>query len=130
MKPEAAISNALADWLAHTHPHDNPRGLFSFMVPNERGSGSTRQREIAAGQLMKMGLRPGVADWVFVWRDRVPPHHHGTCIGFIELKAGKNKQTASQRLFQEQAEAFGLKYAVCRSLEECVETLREWGATS
>ena len=139
--PEADLSQALAEWLAYTHAHDNPKGLFSFMVPNER-SGNRKQQAIAAGAMLRMGLRPGVADWVFVWLDTdavdaskggrgVPAdwiEFDAIGIGFIELKAGSNKQSDNQRTFQAEAEAFGLRYAVCRSLDECIETLTEWGA--
>lgn len=128
--PEADLSNALSDWLAYTHPHDNPKGLFYFMVPNERASGTTQQRKIAAGQLKRMGLRPGTADWCFGWWKGTSMNGpiKQLCVGFIELKAGKNRQSDNQAVFQAEVEGFGLRYAVCRSLVSAQDTLANWGA--
>ena len=137
MKPEESLSASLAEWLAYAHPHDNPKGLFYFMVPNERQSGTKQQRAIAAGQLKRMGLRPGTADWVFVWWEDLLGKPRPLMawevgkvlrIGFLELKAGSNDQTANQITFQRQAEAFGLRYDVAYTLDECIATLRAWGA--
>ena len=43
-----------------------------------------------------------------------------------ELKAGKNTQTANQKLYQSKMEADGGKYAVIRSLDAFIETVTDY----
>lgn len=72
-----------------------------------------------ARKLKDMGVRPGVADLAMI----LP----GARAGFIELKAGKGRQTDTQKTFQADCERLGAPYAVCRSLNEVEQTLRSWG---
>jgi hypothetical protein len=44
----------------------------------------------------------------------------GKCGLYIEMKAGKNRQTKSQKEFQTKAEEAGYGYVVCRSLYEFI----------
>jgi hypothetical protein len=44
----------------------------------------------------------------------------------IEAKIEKGKQSESQKLWQEKAESYGVKYAVCRTLNDAVSKVREW----
>lgn len=71
-----------------------------------------------ARKLKDMGVLPGVADLCFILSE-------GRA-AFIELKAGKGRQTPSQKAFQEAATGKGALYAVCRSLDEVLATLKGW----
>jgi hypothetical protein len=78
--------------------------LLIFHVANER-KGSIG----AAMHFKRMGVRPGVADWL-VFRP-------GRSIA-IENKDDKGKQRADQEKFQRQWEAAGNAYHVVRTLAE------------
>jgi hypothetical protein len=78
--------------------------LLIFHVANER-KGSVG----AAMHFKRMGVRPGVADWLVF----VP----GRSVA-IELKDDKGRQGADQERFQKQWEAAGNLYYVVRTLAE------------
>lgn len=86
------------------------------LVYHAANGGSRHPAE--ARKLKDMGVMPGVADLCFV----LP----GGGAGFIELKAGKGRQSPSQKAFQETATDKGALYAVCRSLDEVLTTLKSW----
>jgi len=109
--PEDILQMQIARYLKIAAPN-----LLWFHCPN---GGYRNERE--ARKLKDMGTRPGVADLCFV----LP----GGLSAFIELKAGKNTQTATQKQFAIEAITAGAGYAVCRSLEEVDATLRTWGVT-
>ncbi len=75
---EDHVSAALSYLL--TKPEVELRGV-GFHVGNERAS------KAEAGRLKWVGVKPGVADWIFT----------GPPTTAIELKQGKNKQTPSQK---------------------------------
>lgn len=77
-----------------------------------------------AGTFKAMGLTPGVPDMHFMWASGAARQF--PCYGVIELKAGKNTETADQVAFGKDAAALGHTYAVCRSIEEVERTLRAW----
>ena len=83
-------------------------GLWSriliFHVANER-KGSVG----AAMHFKRMGVRPGVADWLAF----VPSRSIA-----IELKDDKGDQSKEQQQFQQKWEACGNAYFLCRTLEE------------
>ena len=86
-------------------------------------AGESRPARTGA-KLNRMGLKPGWPDFQFVWRGRF----HG-----IELKlpkdhmGGKTYQRPAQKAAQAEIEAAGGLYAVCRTFDEVIGTLRGWG---
>lgn len=65
-----------------------------------------------------LGLIKGSADFVFVWPEGG---------GWIELKTDTGSLSPHQRDFRDWAIASGCRHAVCRSCEEVVTKLIEWG---
>ncbi len=108
--PEDDLAKAVAETLHVVAPR-----LLFWHVPN---GGKRNARE--AARLKAQGVRSGVADLQFILDD-------GTA-AFIELKVEGTSQTETQKLFQADIEARGLDYVVCRSVDEVLETLRDWGA--
>lgn len=117
--PEDDLAKTVAKWLWLAAP-----SLLWWHVPNEN---ATRARIDAKGNRYNpngakrkaMGVRPGVADLQFILDD-------GTA-AFIELKVGNRKQSEKQEAFQADVESRGLKYAVCRSIDDVRVTLESWG---
>lgn len=89
-------------------------GIFCHSVPNEAG-GRSMQIQTA---LVAMGMRAGVADLV-VWYN--PPE-----VGYLEVKAAKGKQSERQVAFEAKCQEAGIKYAVVRSADEAIETIKAW----
>jgi len=78
--------------------------LLIFHVANER-KGSIG----AAMHFKRMGVRPGVADWL-----AFPP---GRSVA-IELKDDEGEQNADQEIFQKKWEAAGNSYFIARTVTE------------
>jgi len=112
--PEAMLQAAVAEWLQIVAPWGSPRAPFLwFSIPNE-----SKRSQVQAMVLKAMGLRPGAPDLVFVWSGGV---------AFVELKAGRNRQTSSQWVFEQACDTIGVPYRVCRSLDQVADALTEWG---
>lgn len=93
----------------------SPSTVF-FAVPNQKGTRKTWEQ----GLMKALGVRPGVADLVFV----LPEGR----VGFIELKAPDGgRQSADQAEFEEAVRALGAPYLICRSLAEVEGALMAWG---
>ena len=58
-----------------------------------------------AGSRMRLGMLPGVADWVFVAEG---------CVLFVELKGEKGKLSPAQERFELMAEGVGARYYLAR----------------
>lgn len=109
LHPEQRLSVDLAEAMrAHTAA-GRYKGVW-FCVQNE-----AKRHRITAMIQKAMGLIPGVTDFVFVWE--------GGAL-FVELKAGSNKQTESQRFFAVWCRQARLTYVLCRSVAEVEATLR------
>lgn len=68
----------------------------------------------------------GQADITGVWPVAVPSKPFDRLVGFrleIEVKAGRDKQSAEQVAFQEMVKKAGGLYLVARSVEQCLEEL-------
>lgn len=77
------------------------------------------RRDARTGAKLKsMGARAGVPDFCFV----LPSGQSA----FIELK-GDGGLSQSQRSFRDDCQAIGAKWAMCRSVEQVVDTLAAWG---
>ena len=86
-----------------------------FAVPNG-GARNAREAAIMKGE----GVTAGVADMIIL----IPRKGYG-CL-CIEFKTKDGKQSASQKLWQADAEAHGNKYVVVRSIDEFVKEVRDY----
>jgi len=110
-RPEEALQKLVVQFLRVASP-----ATVFFHVPNQRGTRKRFEQEL----LKALGVRPGVADLVFV----LPEGR----VGFIELKAPENgRQSAEQSAFEEDVRALGAPYLICRSLAEVEGALKAWG---
>ena len=89
----------------------NYYGLCVFAVPN---GGSRNLFE--ARNLKNEGVMAGVSDLILVL--------NGTVI-FLELKAGRNKQQETQKVFEKKVKGLGHQYYVVRSLEDVMGILEK-----
>tara|TARA_Y100000310_G_C20442258_1_gene696669 strand:+ start:169 stop:537 length:369 start_codon:yes stop_codon:yes gene_type:complete len=92
--------------------------LVYFHVPN----GGSRKSSFEGYNLKKMGLLPGVADYIFMWRI-----NSLTKVGFIEFKTKKGKQTDTQKEFEKRSNALHIPYELARSEKEGIDILIKWG---
>ena len=89
----------------HKRIHHSPNG------------GSRNQLE--AIKFKKMGVRAGFPDlWISLGEGRT---------GYIELKVGKNDLTEHQKEYRDLLLRDGHKWALCRSLNDFINTLHDWG---
>ena len=86
-----------------------------FCVPN----GQKRTSRQAAW-LHEEGLVNGVSDMILL----KPNSKHGYLC--IENKTKKGKQSAEQKIFQQEVEKHGGKYVIIRSLDEFIETIESY----
>jgi hypothetical protein len=87
--------------------------LLIFHVPNERRGG------IGAGlHFKRMGVRPGVADYLFFTPERAVA---------IELKDADGKLSEEQEMFRHRWEACSNYYFLCRTLEQFQGTINAFG---
>lgn len=89
-------------------------GFIFFACSNE---GTDRANPARLAKLKRMGLRPGVADLVFVKEGRAY---------FLEMKKPGGKQSDNQIDFQLDCALVGAQYAVAWSFEEAVGILQGW----
>lgn len=120
MKPafdlsESQIQIQVADWL---RLYEARYGFIFFSIPNEAlGKADSKAGIGRMTRLKKMGLRPGAADIVIVKGGRAY---------FLEIKAAKGEQSASQILFEFGVYSAGAKYAVAHSFEEAKKIVEGW----
>ena len=118
---EHRIQCACVRWFAYQYPQYE--GLL-FACPN----GGARDK-VTGAMLKAEGVIAGVADLILL----VPSNHttlddgrtwyrpiHALC---IEMKTEKGRQSPEQKAWQKKIEAHGYKYAVCRSLDDFIETV-------
>jgi len=89
-----------------------------WAVPNGYGQVTAQQ----GARFRKMGLTAGVSDLHFAWKLL----GRGALFGVIELKHGKNTATAEQLAFLKDMNSLGHYHALCWSLDEVVQTLKDW----
>jgi hypothetical protein len=107
---ERELHSYVADLLRLTARRD----VLWLHVPNE----SPRSPRYGA-QLVRMGMLPGAADLLIVVKGQAH---------WMELKAGRGRQSPEQVAFAEAAEAAGATYAVARTPEQAKGILASWGA--
>lgn len=88
-------------------------GYFCHSVPNEQAHGNA----VHTGQMVAMGLYPGVADLV-VWLG------YGK-VAYLEVKNEKGKQSERQIAFGRRCLDAGYPYVVVRSAAEALAFLEE-----
>lgn len=109
---EDALAKQVADALAWLLPAE----VEWSHVPN---GGKRDAREGA--RLKGMGVKAGWPDLQFFW-GQFPKDH----FGFIELKSAKGTLSEEQREFRDRCLANFRSYAICRSLDEVIDTLVGW----
>lgn len=114
--PEQSLQIAVARYLDLTLDPD--RAYFTAI--GHGGGGAIR-----GAQLKAMGLKPGVSDLLLTWRRETVSEQ--PLIGWIECKSETGRQSPEQRDFASRMRWLYHHYAIVRSLDELVATLREWG---
>lgn len=107
---EAQLQRAIVSYLKLAA---RPNALW-FAVPN----GEKRSKATAA-KLKSMGVLAGVGDLCFILATGVA--------AFMELKAGKNRQSKEQVAFEALCDANGAAYVVVTSFDQAVAILKSWG---
>jgi hypothetical protein len=110
-QPEADLQRAVVQYLAYAKP-----ACIHLHVPN----GGARPK-VEAAILTGLGVRAGAPDLVLL------SGHGSYC---IELKVPGGRQSPAQRDFELDCVRLGIRYAVCTSINEVDEVLREWGLVS
>jgi hypothetical protein len=107
---ESKIQQTCVHWFRLQYPQH-----VLFAVPN-----GGRRGKVEAAIMKGEGVLPGVADLYLA-------HPSKGCHGlFIEMKTEKGRQSNSQLLFEEKITERGYHYAVCRSLDEFMNTVNEY----
>lgn len=102
---EHRLQEACVRWFSLQYPH--LRGRL-FAVPN-----GGRRDAVTGAKLKAEGVVPGVSDLILL---KSNSRYHGL---LIEMKAGKGRQSGSQRWWQSViTENDEYKYVVCRSLDD------------
>ena len=122
---EHNIQAACVRWFGYAHPE--LRGLL-FSVPN----GGARSKA-TAGRLKAEGVVAGVSDLILLvpcCRAKITENNaaeieirHALC---IEMKKIGGYQSPEQKDWQKKVEEHGYKYAVCRSLDEFIDTVEAY----
>jgi hypothetical protein len=93
-------------------------GFLFFHVPNQAmGKALGKGGLYKMVRLKRMGLRPGVADLVFVKAGRAY---------FLEMKKPGGRQSDSQKLFEADCLLAGSEYAIANSFDMAINILRKW----
>ena len=90
------------------------KGVLWFHVPN----GEHRSKATGA-KLKRMGVRPGVADLVFI----TPPNGEAH---FLELKADGGRPSDAQLMFADACESAGAAYAIAWDIDAALSVLEAW----
>ncbi|MBR3550463.1 MAG: VRR-NUC domain-containing protein [Bacteroidales bacterium] len=103
---------ACVRWFRYQYPN---LAMLLYAIPN----GGARDR-VTGAKLKAEGVVAGVAD-LFLSVPRCG--FHGM---YIEMKAGKNTQTESQKEFQRSVESEGYLYKVIRSFDEFMQEVEDY----
>jgi hypothetical protein len=91
-------------------------GVIWMHIPN----GELREDALGA-KLKAMGVRPGVADLMFIWRDKAA----ALDLLFLELKARRGRQTPAQKQFQTDCGVINVRYEIRSDIDSAVELLQQ-----
>jgi hypothetical protein len=92
---------------------------WQYPVRYPRGEAQKLRTKATAGRLKAMGVKPGVADLVFISPD-------GRFLG-LELKRRGGRLSETQEAFQAWCDRHGVAYAVADSYDAAVAVLVGWG---
>lgn len=109
---ESELQRSCKTWFDLQYPK---LSRLCFAVPNG-GARNAREAAIMKGE----GVTAGVADMIIL----IPRKGYG-CL-CIEFKTKDGKQSASQKLWQADAEAHGNRYVVVRSVEQFISEVRQY----
>ena len=113
---EHDLQCACVKWFAYAHPE--LKGLL-FAIPN----GGARSKA-TAGRLKAEGVVAGVSDLILMVPRPAPAYPYlALC---IEMKTKHGYQSPEQKAWQLKVEKYGYKYAVCRSLDQFIETIENY----
>lgn len=109
---ESRIQTWCVYWFRHQYAH---LARLLFAVPNGG------RRDAVTGKILKAeGVVPGVSDLLLL----IPAGgYHGLC---IEMKTAKGRQQPTQKEWQQEVEAQGYRYEVCRSVEQFIAIVRDY----
>lgn len=105
---ESALHKACADFAAVTVREP------AFWTTIAHGGGG----KIRGAQLKARGMKPGVADMLFIRPDATL---------WAELKTATGRQSPEQKAFEASVKACGHHYEICRSVTDLERTLRLHG---
>ena len=91
---------------------------FTAIEHGRKHAGTKEQRAREWQHMQSQGVKQGIGDMMVL----APGY-----VCFVELKAGKNKQSDQQHAFQAVMAVLGHGYALCRSVEQRGEALSERG---
>lgn len=95
-------------------------GFVGVHVPNGAVlAGDERRRSMQMNALKRAGVKPGFPDLIVLG----PPGK----VGFIEVKREGGKLSHDQEHWRDCLALKQVPYAVCRSIQDTIDTLREWG---
>ena len=100
-----------ADIVKFLLPYRKAGKLDFFSVPNEAAANPIRQ-----GQLIAMGLRPGVSDLVLMFPE-------GRTV-FVEVKNETGSQSSAQIDFERKCHELGFEYVLVRSVQDVRKLLQ------
>lgn len=109
---ESDLQRDCVQWFRYQYPQ---MSKMLFSVPN----GGKRSR-IEAAIMKGEGCVSGVADLILLVSNG---KYNSLC---IEMKYGNGKQTDNQVQWQKEAEKFGNKYVLCRSVKEFILIVKEY----
>lgn len=109
---ESLIQIRCVRWFRLQYPR---LATLLFSVPN----GGSRN-VIEASRMKEEGVTAGVADLLLLYPNR---EYHGLC---VEMKTPTGKQQPNQKLWQQNVEAVGYRYVVCRSLDEFMNVIKNY----
>ena len=105
---EEDIQSSCVQWFRLSYPR-----YVIFACPN----GGSRNR-LEAINMKRSGVLAGVSDLIIIAERAVL---------FVEMKTKTGRQSESQKRWQKAAEEQGYRYVVCRSLEEFMKEVNDYG---
>ena len=112
--PESRLQCSCVQWFRLQHPD---KRLLLFAVPN----GGFRIASEAA-RLYAEGVVPGVSDLIYL----EPRGGYGAlCIEMKTTLTG-SRQSDRQKEWQKAVEAVGIRYVICRTLEEFIKAVEDY----
>ena len=115
---ESKLQSECVKWFRLQYPK---LSMNLFAIPNGGA------RDVITGAILKReGVTAGVAD-LFLAVPRYKIGGEEFCGGlFIEMKFGAGTQTKEQKAFQQAVEREEYRYAVCRTVDEFITTIKDY----